>query len=89
MAGNTQIDPKTEGGLFSLIHGLTGYAIAVVLLLSCLVGLTYFSIVTQAANATTYYKINQDLNAIKAGSTFSDDGQVDGSKNYTMRTIVK
>ncbi len=27
MAGNTQIDPKTEGGLFSFLHGLKGFFI--------------------------------------------------------------
>jgi succinate dehydrogenase/fumarate reductase cytochrome b subunit len=68
MAGNTQIDPKTEGGLFSLLHGLTGYAVAVVLLLSILGVLTYLAIATQQANATNFYTINQDLNALKMNS---------------------
>jgi succinate dehydrogenase/fumarate reductase cytochrome b subunit len=68
MAGNTQIDPKTEGGLFSLIHGLTGYFIAVALLLTIVVVLTTLAIQTQQANATNYYKINQDLNGLKFNS---------------------
>jgi len=68
MAGNTQIDPKTEGGLFSLIHGLTGYFIAVALLLSILVVLTIAGIGAQQANAENYYEINQDLHALKMNS---------------------
>jgi len=54
MAGNTQIDPKTEGGLFSLLHGLTGYFIAVGLLLTILVVLTTLAIETQQDNATNF-----------------------------------
>jgi len=85
MAGhNTQIDPRTEGGLFSLLHGLSGYAVAVLLLLSILGTLTYFAIATQKANATNFYTINQDLNGLKSGSFTSADDQKDGSKNYTM-----
>jgi len=68
MAGNTQIDPKTEGGLFSLIHGLTGYFIAVALLLSILGVLTFYGIIVQQANAENFYEINQDLNALKFNS---------------------
>ena len=68
MAGNTQIDPKTEGGLFSLIHGITGMLIATVLLLSILGILTVLAIQTQAANAENYYKINQDLHVLKMNS---------------------
>ncbi|GEM_PF-505189 len=85
MAGhNTQIDPRTEGGLFSLLHGLGGYAVAVLLLLSILGALTYFAIATQKGNATNFYTINQDLNGLKSGSIFSEADQKDGSKNYTM-----
>jgi len=84
MAGNTQIDPKTEGGLFSLVHGITGGLIATALLLSILGVLTYLAIVTQQANAENFYKIDQDLNAIKAGCFSSDANQKDGSKNHTM-----
>jgi hypothetical protein len=68
MAGNTQINPRTEGGLFSLMHGLTGYAVAVGLLLTILGVLTYFAIVVQSENATNYYTVNQDLNALKMNS---------------------
>ena len=68
MAGNTQIDPKTEGGLFSLIHGLTGFFIAVALLLSILGVLTFYGIIVQQANAENFYEINQDLNALKMNS---------------------
>jgi hypothetical protein len=68
MAGNTQIDPKTEGGLFSLIHGLTGYFIAVALLLSILAFLTINGIAVQQKNAENYYTINQDLHALKMNS---------------------
>jgi hypothetical protein len=65
MAGNTQIDPKTEGGLFSLIHGLTGFFVAVALLLSILAFLTVNAISVQQANAEKYYEINQDLHGLK------------------------
>ena len=68
MANNTQIDPQTEGGLFSLLHGLTGYAIAVGLLLSILGTLTFFAISVQNENATNFYTINQDLDALKMNS---------------------
>ena len=69
MAGNTQIDPKTEGGLFSLVHGITGMLVATVLLLSILAVLTIAAIGSQAANAENYYEINQDLNGLKFNST--------------------
>lgn len=65
MAGNTQIDPKTEGGLFSLIHGLTGFFIAVALLLTILVVLTINGIAVQQKNAENYYEVNQDLHGLK------------------------
>ena len=68
MAGNTQIDPRTEGGLFSLMHGLTGFAVAVVLLLSILGALTYFAIVVQTEQSTNFYTVNQDLDALKMNS---------------------
>ena len=68
MAGNTQIDPKTEGGLFSLMHGITGMLIATALLLSILAVLTINAISVQAANAENYYEVNQDLNALKFNS---------------------
>ena len=77
MAGNTQIDPKTEGGLFSLLHGLTGFFIAVALLLSILAFLTINAIGVQSANAEKFYSINQDLNGLKMNSP----------ENHTMRTV--
>jgi len=77
MAGNTQIDPKTEGGLFSLLHGLTGYFIAVALLLTILGVLTTLAIGTQQDNATNFYSINQDLNGLKMNSP----------ENHNMRTV--
>jgi hypothetical protein len=45
--------------IFSL-DGITGMLIAVVLLLSIVGVLTYFSIVTQAANANNFYKIDNE-----------------------------
>jgi succinate dehydrogenase/fumarate reductase cytochrome b subunit len=68
MAGNTQIDPKTEGGLFSLVHGITGMLVATVLLLSILAVLTINAIAVQQANAETFYEVNQDLHALKMNS---------------------
>ncbi len=68
MAGNTQIDPRTEGGLFSFMHGLVGYFVAVALLLTILGVLTTLAIQTQNANATNFYKINQDLDGLKMNS---------------------
>jgi len=67
MAGNTQMT-DAERGIFSLMHGISGYLVAVVLLLSILGVLTVLSIGAQANNATTYYEINQDLNALKMNS---------------------
>jgi len=64
MAGNTQMN-ENERGIFSLIHGITGMLIAVVLLLSILGTLTYFAVVTQQANAENFYEINQDLHGLK------------------------
>ena len=68
MAGNTQIDPKTAGGLFSLVHGITGMLVATVLLLSILAFLTINAISVQQANAENYYEINQDLHGLKMNS---------------------
>ncbi|MEA2050525.1 MAG: DUF4006 family protein [Campylobacterota bacterium] len=84
MAGNTQIDPKTEGGLFSLQHGITGMLAATVLLLSIFGALTYGAIVSQQANAENYYEINQDLHGLKSGSYFSNPDQSDGTNNHKM-----
>jgi len=87
MGLGTQMN-ENERGVFSF-HGLIGYFIAVALLLSILAVLTITGIGAQKANAQNYYTIDQDLNAIKAGSVFSSDSQVDGSQNYTMRKNVK
>ncbi|RLA75323.1 MAG: DUF4006 domain-containing protein [Epsilonproteobacteria bacterium] len=54
-----------ERRVFSLLHGLTGMLIATVLLLSILGVLTYYSFITQAANATNTYEVNQDINGLK------------------------
>jgi hypothetical protein len=67
---------ESERGIFAL-NGITGYLVAVVLLLSILGGLTYFAIATQKANAEVYYEINQDLNGLKFNSP----------ANHTLRTI--
>jgi succinate dehydrogenase/fumarate reductase cytochrome b subunit len=67
MAGNTQMTDN-ERGIFSFIHGITGYLVAVVLLLSILGVLTVLAIGSQQNNATTYYEVNQDLNSIKFNS---------------------
>jgi len=42
------------------LNGITGMLIAVVLLLSILGVLTYLSVATQAANASNYYKIDNE-----------------------------
>jgi len=68
MAGNTQMN-DSERGIFSLVHGITGMLIAVVLLLSILGTLSYFAVVTQQANAENFYEVNQDLNALKMNSS--------------------
>ena len=67
---------ESERGVFAL-NGITGYLIAVVLLLSILGGLTYFAISTQKANAEVYYEVNQDLNGLKFNSP----------DNHKFRTI--
>jgi len=67
MAGNTQMN-DSERGVFSLVHGISGLLVAVVLLLSILGVLTYFAVVTQQANAENFYEVNQDLNALKFNS---------------------
>lgn len=42
------------------LDGITGMLIAVVLLLSIVGVLTYFSVTTQAANATNFYKVDNE-----------------------------
>jgi hypothetical protein len=78
MADNTQIDPQTEGGLFSFMHGLVGYAVFLVIFLTIVFVLTYKAIVIQNENATNFYKINQDLNGLKFNSP----------ENHKMRIVV-
>lgn len=58
---------ESERGIFAL-NGITGYLIAVVLLLSILGALTVFGIGAQQANAENFYEINQDLNGLKFNS---------------------
>jgi hypothetical protein len=66
MAGNSQMN-ENERNLFAL-NGITGMLIATVLLISILVGLTILNIGAQQNNAQKFYKINQDLNGLKANS---------------------
>jgi len=65
MASNTQINPTTEGGLFSFIHGLTGYFVFLALFLTAVVVLTTMAVITQQDNATNFYSINKDLHGLK------------------------
>jgi hypothetical protein len=67
MAGNTQMN-ENERGTFKL-HGITGMLVAVVLLLTILGVLTFNGIKVQQNEASNFYKINQDLNAIKMNSS--------------------
>jgi len=76
MAGDLQLN-ENERNVFAL-DGVTGYLIAVVLLLSILAFLTVNAISAQANNARAYYKIDQNLDAIKFKS----------KDNYTHRHIV-
>ena len=66
MAGNTQMN-ENERGIFKL-NGITGMLVAVVLLLSILGVLVFNSILVQQKEASNFYKINQDLNALKMNS---------------------
>ncbi|HEX5710435.1 MAG TPA: DUF4006 family protein [Sulfuricurvum sp.] len=50
------------------LDGITGMLIAVVLLLSIVAALTYFSVMTQAANASNFYQIENEKE-IKMDST--------------------
>lgn len=78
MSNNTQIDPNKEGGLFSFVHGLTGYFIAVFILIIIFIWLIIWSTMVQKENSTNYYSINQDImNGLKANSP----------DNYKMRTM--
>ncbi|MBP9490563.1 MAG: DUF4006 family protein [Aliarcobacter sp.] len=66
MAGNTQMN-ENERGIFKL-SGITGMLIATALLLTILGVLTYNGIKVQQEQASNFYKINQDLNALKMNS---------------------
>ena len=76
MAGNTQMN-ENERGIFKL-NGITGMLIAVVLLLSILVFLVFNALMVQQREASNFYKINQDLNALKMNS----------SENYKQYQLV-
>ena len=67
MAGNSQMNDN-ERSIFAL-NGITGMLIATVLLLAILGTLVTLSVGVQANEAQNYYKINQDLNGLKANST--------------------
>ena len=67
MAGNTQMN-ENERGIFKL-NGITGMLIAVVLLLSILGFLVFNALMVQQREASNFYKINQDLNALKMNSS--------------------
>ncbi|MCT7629757.1 DUF4006 family protein [Aliarcobacter butzleri] len=66
MAGNTQMN-ENERGIFKL-NGISGMLVAVVLLLTILTVLVVNAVLVQQREATNYYKINQDLNGLKANS---------------------
>ena len=85
MAGNTQMNDN-ERGIFS-IHGITGMLIATALLLIILAVLVTNAIKVQNAEATNFYKVNQDLNGLTSGSNFSDRKQntpEEQAKNYIL-----
>ena len=70
MAGNTQMN-ENERGLFKL-NGITGMFVALVIIIGILVWLITASLFVQQREANNYYKINQDLNGLTSGSTFSE-----------------
>lgn len=75
MAGNSQMN-ENERGLFSL-SGITGMLIATVLLLTILAVLVFNSVLVQQNEAQNYYKINQELDGLKANSA-------DNHKQYIL-----
>ena len=77
MAGNTQMN-ENERGIFG-IHGITGMILATALLLSILGVLTLMGINVQQDEATNYYKINQDIQGLKAV-----DSGANQYKNYEL-----
>lgn len=52
-------------GQYFRLNGLTGMLIAVVLLLTILFVLVSTAVSIQQENATNFYKVNQDINALK------------------------
>ncbi|MEA3315618.1 MAG: DUF4006 family protein [Campylobacterota bacterium] len=87
MAGHKEMNEE-ERSVFAL-HGLVGGLIATLLLVSVFAILTYFAITVQQENAENFYKIDRDIHVIKAGSTFSEGDQQDGSENYKQWVNVK
>ena len=87
MAGNTQMN-ENERGIFSLLHGITGMLIATVLLLTILGVLTYFSVVVQKNEATNFYKINQDLDALKFVQEFQPKYALDETMSVLVVCVV-
>lgn len=75
MAENSQMN-ENERGLFAL-NGITGMLIATVLLLTILAGLTCVGIIAQQDNAQKFYKINTNLDGLKANSA-------DNSSHYEL-----
>ena len=49
------------------LDGITGMLIAVVLLLSIVAGLSFWSVSTQAANSTNFYKMENEKEIKKFG----------------------
>lgn len=86
MAGYSQMN-ENERGVFKL-DGITGFIIAVVLLLSILAYLTINAISVQQREATNYYKVNQDLNGLTSGSVFSDRKQNTSEEQYGNYQLV-
>ncbi len=79
MAGNTM--NENERGIFKL-NGISGMLIAVVLLLSILGTLVVSAILVQQKEATNFYKINQNLDALKMNSVENHTHyQLVGSEN--------
>lgn len=86
MAGNTQMN-ENERGLFKL-HGITGMLIAVVLLLTILATLVTNALLVQQREANNYYQVNQDINGLTSGSTFSDRKQNSSEEQYANYKLV-
>ena len=86
MAGNTQMN-ENERGLFKL-NGITGMLIAVVLLLVILATLVTNALLVQQREASNYYSVNQDLNGLTSGSTFSDFKQNSSEEQRSNYKLV-